>query len=167
MRKVIVVAVREYLAAVRTKAFIITILLMPVLMGSGFIAERFLGDASMDISDRRIAVIDHSGALYDTLASAAELRNTRDIYSGTTETDGPKQILPRFLLERVQPDHDSLGLEEGALAHLFCVEFGVRLGVDGLGMVHVHSAGDRLYFFNRLLILNHIGDAPGADAEVR
>ncbi len=107
MRKVIVVAVREYLAAVRTKAFIITILLMPVLMGSGFIAEKFLGDASMDTSDRRIAIIDHSDALYGTLASAAESRNAHDIFSEPTETEDPEQIVPRFLLERVQPDPDA------------------------------------------------------------
>ncbi len=106
MRKVMVIAVREYLAAVKSKAFIITILMMPVLMGSGMIAEAFLGDASLDTTDRRIAVVDHSGVLYDELAAAAELRNAIEIYDESSAPAKPKQIAPRFILERVLPAED-------------------------------------------------------------
>ena len=37
MRKMIVVAVREYQAAVKTKAFLVTLVLMPVMMGGGVV----------------------------------------------------------------------------------------------------------------------------------
>ncbi len=104
MRKIIVVAIREYLAAVRSKAFIITILLMPVLMSSGFIAEELFGDTSMDISDKRVAIVDHSGAIYDALAAAAESRNAVDIFTEPAEGGDPEQMLPRFLLQRVAPN---------------------------------------------------------------
>ncbi len=39
MRKVWIIAVREYLAAVRTKAFIISLSLMPVLMGGSIVMQ--------------------------------------------------------------------------------------------------------------------------------
>ena len=42
MRKIIVVAVREYQAAVRTKAFIVMLVAMPVLMSGGLIAIKVL-----------------------------------------------------------------------------------------------------------------------------
>lgn len=103
MRKVIVVAVREYLAAVKSKAFLITILLMPVLMGSGVIADKFLSGTTLDTRARRIAIVDHTGILYDELAAAAELHNAVEIYDPTTAPDKPKQIAPRFILERLTP----------------------------------------------------------------
>ncbi len=106
MHKIIVVAVREYLAAVRSKAFLITILLAPILMSAGFIAEKVMDKRGLDISDRHIAVLDHSGKLFDKLAAAAELRNAVGIYSESTESDGPEQVAPRFLLERVEITDD-------------------------------------------------------------
>ena len=39
MRKVIVVAIREYRAAVLTKAFLISLALMPVLMGGSLFIQ--------------------------------------------------------------------------------------------------------------------------------
>ncbi|MCH7525941.1 MAG: ABC transporter permease [Planctomycetes bacterium] len=107
MRKVFVVAVREYLAAVRTKGFIIMLVLMPVMMGGVIAAQALLADKK-DTRDKRIAVIDRTGQLYEQLAAAAKKRNANDIFA-KDEASGAerKQIRPRYLLEQVSPDDDA------------------------------------------------------------
>lgn len=112
MRKVMVVTVREYLAAVKSKAFVITIVLMPVLMGFGLVAGEFL-EGEVDLGDKRMAVIDRTGQLYDALAAVADDRNANEIFEleSDPETGQPKQILPRYVLERVthhDTNHDQL-----------------------------------------------------------
>ena len=103
MRKTIVVAVREYQAAVRTKAFIITLVAMPILMGGSIAAQAFLKDKG-DIRDRKLAVVDHSGLLFDGLAAAARERNTTSVFIESGERR--RQTQPRFLLEKIEPASD-------------------------------------------------------------
>jgi ABC-2 type transport system permease protein len=76
MRKVWIVAVREYLAAVRTKAFLIGIILMPIMMGGGFIAQALVGD-QVDLRPKHFAVIDRSPdqLIYPELKKVAEVQN--------------------------------------------------------------------------------------------
>ncbi len=59
MDKVRTIALREYLSAVRSKAFVITILLMPVFMGAS-IAMQLLFKQIEDAKPKRFAVIDHT-----------------------------------------------------------------------------------------------------------
>ena len=113
MRKTIVVAVREYQAAVRTKAFLIGLIIMPLFMLGSFLVPKLLEDA-VDISDRHIAVIDETGALFDVLTVAAQTRNEQEIYQ--TDGNAQKQTRPRFLFERVRPGHDDVPLEPDELA---------------------------------------------------
>ena len=108
MRKVIVVAVREYQAAVRTKAFIISLIAMPVLMGGVFIAQWILKD-KVDISDKRIAIVDHTGELYQAVAQAAQERNEAPLDEGgifEIEDTRRKQVRPRFVVSQAQPTSD-------------------------------------------------------------
>ena len=72
MRKIIVVAAREYQAAVRTKAFIIMLVAMPVLMSGSIVSMKLL-EGQVDTADKRIAVLDRSGVLFDPLREAAAL----------------------------------------------------------------------------------------------
>jgi ABC-2 type transport system permease protein len=73
MHKVLVIARREYLAAVRTKAFLITLLIMPLLMGGSILVQLLLKDAK-DTRERHFAVIDRSpgGRLFEAIRAAAE-----------------------------------------------------------------------------------------------
>lgn len=107
MRKIIVVAVREYQAAVRTKAFIISILAMPVFMGLSIAAQTFLRD-KVDTTDKRIAVMDRSGRLYDAMAEAAGDWNTKEVFKGAGENR--KKTKPRYLLERAEVSTDDPAL---------------------------------------------------------
>lgn len=105
MRKTLVVAVREYLASVRTKTFLITVLAMPVLMGGSVAVQVFLKD-KVDIKKKHFAVVDLSGAMIEAVERAAEKRNRTVIFE---EKDGErKQILPEFVIERATVDGDDL-----------------------------------------------------------
>jgi len=103
MRRMIVVAVREYQAAVKTKAFIISLVLMPVMMGGSIVVQVLMRD-KVDIKDKRIAVLDYSGQLSDAATAAAQARNEEGIFEG--EGAARKQVKPRFLLQDVEPTSD-------------------------------------------------------------
>jgi len=60
MNRILRVAKRDYLASVKTKGFIIGLVLAPVLMGGGFIGI-LLMESRVDTQDKRIGVLDHSG----------------------------------------------------------------------------------------------------------
>jgi ABC-2 type transport system permease protein len=100
MRKTLTVAAREYNATVRTKAFIVSLVLMPVMMGGSILVQFALKD-QVDTKERRFAVIDRTegGTLYDALEARAKLRNDKEIFDPETG----KQVKPAFTLERVQP----------------------------------------------------------------
>ena len=104
MRKMLVVAAREYKAAVKSKAFVIGLLALPVMMGGGLAVQLLLED-KVDTADKRIAVVDGSGVLYDAIEEAAQLRNDPKSENGIFSGEGQerKQVLPRFVLERVNP----------------------------------------------------------------
>ena len=74
MRKILTVAAREYKAMVGTKAFLVSIIMMPILMGGSVIAMQLLKNIG-EVKERRIIVADQSGILFERLKSAAEVRN--------------------------------------------------------------------------------------------
>jgi ABC-2 type transport system permease protein len=94
MRKVLVIARREYQAAVKSKAFVISLVIMPILMGGSIIAQKILS-GRVNISDRKIVVIDQTGMLFDELAEAAARRNETDIFDPETG----KQVESKYVLE--------------------------------------------------------------------
>jgi ABC-2 type transport system permease protein len=74
MNKILVIARREYQAMVGTKAFIIGIAMMPVLMMGGIWLPGLLRGIEKP-KDRHIAVIDGTGQLFEMMQLAAEQRN--------------------------------------------------------------------------------------------
>ncbi len=99
MHKSLIIAFREYKAAVRTKSFILGLILAPVLMGGGMAAFMIFRN-KVDTDDLRIAVIDHSKLVRDTLLERARLRNEVEIFN---QENGEK-IKPAYILEFTQPD---------------------------------------------------------------
>lgn len=95
MKRVLTVAEMEFLQLVRTKAFIIGILMMPVLIGVS-IAFQVYAAKHTDTDVRAFAVIDHSGTLYDALAAAAAAHNAE-------KGSGEAQTGPHFVPSRVDP----------------------------------------------------------------
>ena len=74
MRKIITIAAREYRAMVGTKAFLFSIIMMPVLMMGSLFAIELMRNA-IEVHDRKIAVIDHSGEFLELLILAANQKN--------------------------------------------------------------------------------------------
>ncbi len=100
MNKALIIAKREYRAAVRTKGFIIGILLLPLFMGGGFIVFSLTKD-KVDTTDKKIAVIDYSGEFRENLITSAETWNNT-----ATLNDKRQKILPSYFVEFVTPDNN-------------------------------------------------------------
>lgn len=73
-RKVAVIARREYAAMVRTKSFVVSVVLMPALMAGSIWIQTVLAERGAT-EDKKIVVFDRSGELADDLAVAAAARN--------------------------------------------------------------------------------------------
>ena len=99
MRRIVTLIKREYLSAVKTKGFVIGLLLAPVLFGgSGIAIALFSGH--VDTTDKRIAIIDRSGALAQALIDAAEERNAERVYDPQTK----EKLRPAYIFFVVEPD---------------------------------------------------------------
>ncbi len=99
MRKILTIAKREYLAGVRTKAFLVSLILMPVMMG-GSIGLSALSKKLDDNSEKKFAVVDRTGG-----AIAAALEADAKVYNEVIikDPDTGKQIHPAMKLEIVPP----------------------------------------------------------------
>jgi ABC-2 type transport system permease protein len=104
MRKVWVIAVREYVATVQTKAFVVGLLIVPLLMGGSILVQRLLG-GFRDTADLHFKVIDRAGdpKLIAALQGAVEAYNRTQ----TTDSTTGKQTRPKFALEIAHPDSES------------------------------------------------------------
>ena len=100
MTRVFTIAQSEFLTLVKTKAFIIGIFLMPVLM-LGFVTFMNYAERHADTETRPFAVIDGTGILYDAIAQAAEAYNQK---SGS----GAGQSGPHFVPKRIDVTGRSL-----------------------------------------------------------
>ena len=94
IRRILTVAESEFTQLVRTKAFIIGILIVPVMMGL-FITFMNYAEDHVDVTDRTVAVIDDTGAVYDGLAARAAKHNLE-----AGDAEAKKE--PHFLLRKVE-----------------------------------------------------------------
>jgi ABC-type Na+ efflux pump permease subunit len=93
-RKIGIVAANEFSASVRTKAFIISVLALPLIMG-GSIALQVFATSRVDVKPRRFVVVDEPGAFTSTIAKAVDEYNA--------SLDASKAARPRFVLEPTPP----------------------------------------------------------------
>ena len=96
MSRILVVATTEFLTLVKTKAFIIGILMLPVMLGLSFGFQIFAARHA-DLDDYKFAVIDHTGSLYSVVAEAAKVHNQK-MGEGTSRTG------PYFLPTQIDAD---------------------------------------------------------------
>jgi len=97
--KILKLVRREYKASVKTKGFIIGLILAPVLMGGSFIALAIFKDR-VDTTDKKVAIIDRSAVIAESIVKASENRNSKEIYDKKTG----KKNKPAYLFEIVEPD---------------------------------------------------------------
>ncbi len=115
--KVWVVAGREYRVSVRSKSFVVAILLMPVFMFGG-VGVQLLMEDRVDTDTKKVAVVDRSGKLFDTLAASAEQYNAQEVYRSRITRDGAadsekaggeesrKQVRSKIALHQISPATD-------------------------------------------------------------
>ena len=102
MRRTLLIAKRDFLAVVRTKAFLVGLVLAPLLFGGGFIGIAFL-KAKPDVADKRIAIVDRTGAVAAAIIQVAEEKNAREMFDKQTG----QQVNPRYVFEAVKPEDDA------------------------------------------------------------
>jgi len=88
--KALIVALSEFTTLVRSKGFLVGLVLMPVFMAIAFGMQRFTRNAT-DINDRIFVVVDRSGALFGPLKAAAD-----DWNRATVPATGDTQTQPRY-----------------------------------------------------------------------
>lgn len=103
MHRAFILARREYLASVKTKGFLIGLLIAPVMMCGGIIAAVALR-GQVDVTDKRIAIVDRTGALAPALVSAAEERTRKEVI----DAKSGKKVKPAYVMEAVPPRDDAL-----------------------------------------------------------
>jgi ABC-2 type transport system permease protein len=100
MRKILIVAHSEFLTLVHSKAFLVGVVLMPVVMGASFLLINATKDATDEI-DRTFAFVDYTGRIAEPLKAVAGLYNA-------STADAPAAGLarkgPRFLPVEVKSD---------------------------------------------------------------
>jgi ABC-type Na+ efflux pump permease subunit len=98
MDKIKVIAATEFAASVRSKAFLISLLLLPVLTGGSILLQTVVA-GRLDTKPRRFAVIDHTGAVYPVIKMAAGAWN--DVVSGKIKLE--ESQLPMSFGRRSRP----------------------------------------------------------------
>ena len=101
MNKVWILVKREYKAAVRTKGFIISLIMLPIFMVGGFAAYVLLQD-KIDLKDKTVLVIDESGSVGQYLVNTANYRNENEILDKETG----EKIKPSYYFEVVPKEPD-------------------------------------------------------------
>ena len=103
MYKLLIIAHREYAAMVATRAFLVTLVMMPVLMFGGLVIMPKLSALGGGKTER-IVVADETGKLFDVLKAAAEARNAmlRSQSSKPTSVDTSEQIKAQAEKQRDQ-----------------------------------------------------------------
>jgi ABC-2 type transport system permease protein len=97
-RKIFIVARRDYLVTVRTKAFLFGLVIAPLVFGGGSIGMSFFR-SKPDLKDRRIAIVDHTGAVAAIVVKAAAEKNAADrespryVFEAIAPSDNPKDQL--------------------------------------------------------------------------
>jgi ABC-2 type transport system permease protein len=101
VRKILVVAAREYRSSVRTKSFVVAIVLMPIFMFGGIGLQKFLADRG-DTDIKTAAVVDYSGRLSDVLVKAAVEYNEQEAIDPATG----RQMKSKIFIETVTAPTD-------------------------------------------------------------
>jgi len=109
--KVLTIAKRDYIATVRTKAFVFGLVVAPILFGGGSIGMTFL-KGKPDLKDRRVAIVDHTGVVAGAIVSAAREKNDRELFDRETH----QQIAPRYVFEVNAPAAEASHAKDDLLA---------------------------------------------------
>ncbi|MBI3298480.1 MAG: ABC transporter permease [Elusimicrobia bacterium] len=132
MRKVAAIAVTEFVNTVRSRGFLLALMLTPVFIAASAAVQLIIKER-VETEDRRFAVFDPTGRLFDAVSKAAAARD------GT----GAGRRAPRFVPERA-PDGEpsrvaaelSRRVKKGELFAFVMIDAGVLEGRQGAGIAY-------------------------------
>jgi ABC-2 type transport system permease protein len=140
MHKILTLFKREYRAAVRTKSFIISLLLVPIMMGGGF-AAMIIMENKVDTDDKHFVVVDHSGELQEYLGNAVEKRNS----TGIIHERSGEQTDPAFRVEFQEYDQqDPTGQQLSLSKRVKSAELYAFIEI-GPGFIHGNGEDSEAY----------------------
>src|SRR5580704_6907533 len=102
MHKILLVARRDYMSAIRSKAFLFGLIVAPLLGGGSFIGLAVM-KAKPDIQDRHIAIVDRTRVSAAAIIESAGERNNDDLFDKLTG----RQLQPRYVFEAAVPNEDN------------------------------------------------------------
>jgi ABC-2 type transport system permease protein len=105
LRRVLLLAKRDYLQTILSKAYIIGLVLVPMLIGGSFLFTSFAmrGNAK----DQHVVIIDHTGVAAAAVIQSAEESGRRALSNkGVPNAVGGVRIFPRIIFEQAQPEAD-------------------------------------------------------------
>jgi ABC-2 type transport system permease protein len=97
--KVRLIARRDYLAAIQTKAFLFGLVIAPILFGGGVFTS-VITKRRPDIRPRRVAVLDHTGVAAAPVVEAIERLNRMELHDPKTG----RQVMPEYTFETITAD---------------------------------------------------------------
>jgi ABC-2 type transport system permease protein len=97
--KILLIAKRDYLAVIQTKAFLIGLVMAPILFGGGIMTS-VIARKHPDLRPRRIAVLDHTGVAAGPVVASLERLNQMELHDPQTG----RQVMPEYSFETVAFD---------------------------------------------------------------
>lgn len=99
--RVLLIAKRDYLQIIHSKAYLVGLILLPLLIGGGFL---IVGQGSKGAAkEQRVAIIDHTGVVYSAVVQAFQESARRAM----ADTSFGPRVLPRFVFEEVKPEAEA------------------------------------------------------------
>jgi ABC-2 type transport system permease protein len=100
IKRILLIARRDYVSSVMNKAFLIGLLVLPLMMGAFLFASLLLNRGGE--KPQRIAVIDHTGYSAAFVIQAAKEKNRREMFEPVTG----RQVQPLYIFEEAKPERD-------------------------------------------------------------
>lgn len=126
MRKVAAIAVTEFVNTVRSRGFLLALMLTPVFIGISAVVQLVIKER-VDVNDRRFAVHDPTGKLYAAVLKAAAERDGAPRFIPEAAPDGEPSLVAAALSKRVK---------EGTLFAFVMVDHGLLEGRQGAGFAY-------------------------------
>jgi ABC-2 type transport system permease protein len=103
LHRVLLIAKRDYLQIVLSKAYLLGLVLLPLLIGGGLLIVAVASRANA--GDQRVVVIDHTGAAGPAVIQACEEANRKPT---SNSANGPRglQSMQHYVFEEVKPEAD-------------------------------------------------------------
>jgi ABC-2 type transport system permease protein len=124
LRRILLIARRDYIAVVTAKAFLIGLVVLPLLMGSGFLGFAVLRVTQGETA-KRIAIVDHTGVAAAAIIGAAEMKTAED----KADKSAPRLVASNYVFEEVKTG-DRLALSD-QVRHRELFAF-IEIGKDAL-----------------------------------